>query len=75
MKTYISEKCLVVDEEGRLRGGQACRGEEEVVQGEDCAWKEGSVEIFSSRHFHNIPTYIARHCGGGAWDHGFPWSN
>ena len=44
MKTYISEKGLVVDEEGRLRGGQARRGEEEIIQGEDCALNGGSFE-------------------------------
>ena len=37
MKTYISKESLVVDEEGRLRGGQARRGEEEIIQGQDCA--------------------------------------
>ena len=34
MKTYISEKSLVVDEEGGLRSGQARRGKEEIIQRE-----------------------------------------
>ena len=42
--THISKESLVVDEEGRLRGGQARRCEKEIIQGEDCALNGGSFE-------------------------------